>query len=100
TLLRIVIVGIDPKSLLIIRDPFLVILQIGNVGITPLRINVGVGFELQTLVVIGDRLVVFLLAAKHESAALISLRIVWILLQNRRKIRRRFIPVPQPDLGE
>src|SRR5207248_7137708 len=74
-LLRIVIVRIDPQGLLIIRNPFLVVLQIGYVGVTPLCVNVGIGFDLQTLVVIGDCLVVFLLSAKHEPTAFIGLLI-------------------------
>src|SRR4029077_16684251 len=99
-LLRIVIVRIDPQGLLIIRDPFLVVLQIGYVGVTPLCVNVGIGFDLQALVVIGDGLVVFLLAAKHEPTSFIGLRIVGIFLQDRCKIRSRFVPVPQSNLGE
>src|SRR5205823_1964497 len=97
-LLRIVIVRIDPQGLLIIRDPFLVVLQIGYVGITPLCVNVGIGFDLQALVVIGDGLVVFLLAAKQEATSFIGLRIARIFLQDRCKIRGRFVPVPQSNL--
>src|SRR5438045_9741082 len=98
-LLRIVIVWIDPEGLLIIRDALLVILQIGDVGVTPFRVNVGIGFDLQTLVVIGDRFVVFLLAAIDKPAAFVSLRIVWILFQDRGKVCSRFSPVAHPDLG-
>src|SRR4029077_5308654 len=99
-LLRIVIVRVDPQGLLIIGDPFLVVLQIGYVGITPLCVNIGIGFYLQTLVVIGDGFVVFLLAAKHEPTSFIGLRIGRILLQDRSKNRSRFVPVPQSNLGE
>src|SRR5438094_8767803 len=97
---RIGCVRFVPEVSFIILYSFLVILQIRDVGVAPLVVIVGIGFDLQTLVVIGDGLVIFLLAAIDKPPALVRLRVIGILLQNRGKIRSRFIPVAQPDLGE
>src|SRR5205823_10246750 len=94
-LLRIVVVGINSQSLLIIGYPFLVILQVSDVGVPAFRINVRIRLNLQTFVVIRDRFVELFLAAINESAALIGLRIVRIFLYDRRKISSRFVPVSQ-----